>query len=152
MLRYPAQATSPANPAATETGSIHSPASQQNANLQELEGYIQDWHWDDASHEFARQMGAFLFQFLDHLETSGLSRQTMRKHESNCWSIGWLESSYGYHDTFVPDIFLGGPSYLTEFERKVSDSHYAVNSYQATWRKLERYILSLGYGNNHTSE
>ena len=152
MLRYPAQATSPANPAATETGSIHSPASQQNADLQELEGYIQDWHRDDASHEFARQMGAFLFQFLDHLEASGLSRQTMRKHESNCWCIGWLESSYGYHDTFVPDIFLGGPSYLTEFKRKVSDSHYAVNSYLATWRKLERYILSLGYGNNLASE
>jgi hypothetical protein len=152
MLRYPAQATSPANLAAKETGSIHSSASQQNADLQELEDYIQDWHWDDASHEFARQMGAFLFQFLDHLEASGLSRQTMSKHESNCWCIGRLESSYGYHDIFVPDIFLGGPSYLTEFKRKVSDSHYAVNSYQATWRKLERYILSSGYGKDHTSE
>jgi hypothetical protein len=152
MLRYPAQVTPPVTPAPTETSSTHSSASQQNADLQELEDYIQDWHWDDASHEFARQMGAFLFQFLDHLEASGLSRQTMSKHESNCWCIGWLESGYGYHDTFVPDIFLGGPSFLNEFKRKVSDSHYAVNSYKATWRKLERYILSLGYGNDLKSE
>ncbi len=152
MLRFPAQATSPTTPAATEIGSTHSPAAQQDAYLQELEAYIQDWHREDASHEFARQMGTFLFQFLDHLEASGLSRQTMRKHESNCWCIGWLESSYGNHEPFVPDIFLGGPSYLIEFKRKVSDSHYAVNSYQATWRKLERYVLSLGYGNKLASE
>jgi hypothetical protein len=57
----------------------------------ELEVYIQDWHYDDASHQFARKMGSFLFQF------------------------------------------------------KVSDSKYALASYRATWRKLEKYIDSLGY-------
>jgi len=36
-------------------------------------------------------------------------------------------------------------SYENEFRRKVSDSKYALNSYRATWRKLERYVLSLGY-------
>lgn len=151
MLRFPAQATSPATQMATETDSTHSPAAPQETDLQELEAYIQDWHWDDASHEFARQMGTFLFQFLDYLEDRGLSRQTMRKHESNCWCIGWLESNSGHLDTFVPDIFLGGSSFLPEFKRKVSDSKYAVDSYQATWRKLELYVLSLGYGNNLTS-
>jgi hypothetical protein len=70
----------------------------------------------------------FIFQFLDHLEASGLSQQTIRKHESNCWLIGSLECDYGYHDSFTPTIFLGGPSFLSEFKRKVSDSHYAVNS------------------------
>jgi len=143
MLRFPAQA---AMPAATETSSTHSTAPQPDADLEALEAYIQDWHYEDASHEFARQMGTFLFQFLDHLEAGGLSRQTMRKHERNCWCIGLFESSYCNHATFVPGIFLGSPSHLNEFKRKVSDSPSAMNSYQATRRKLERYILSLGYG------
>lgn len=114
--------------------------------MRELEEIIQDWYWDEASHEFARQVGAFLFQFIDYLETMGLSERTIRRHSSNCWSIGWLECSYGYHDTFSPAIFLGEPWFLIEFKRKVSDSQYAVSSYKATWRKLARYVHSLGYG------
>lgn len=117
----------------------------QEADTKELEKYIQGWYGDEVSHEMARQMGTFLFQFLDHLDDSNLSEQTMRKHESNCWCIGWLECGYGYHDSFSPVIFLSGPSYEYEFRRKVSDSQYALNSYRATWRKLERYVLSLGY-------
>jgi len=152
MLRFPAQPASPTTPAATETSSIHLTATQPEAELEDLEAYIQDWNWDDASHEFARQMGTFLFQFLDHLEADGLSRQTIRKHESNCWCIGLFESSYGNHATFVPGIFLGSPSHLNEFKRQVSDSPHAMNSYQATWRKLERYILSLGYGDHLASK
>ena len=137
-LRFPAEAQlTPLDD--DTTGS--STADQED----DLEEFIQDWHGDEASHEIARQMGAFLFQFLDHLEASGLSRQTIRKHSSNCWCIGWLECGYGYHDSFTPAIFLGGPSYEYEFRRKVSDSKYALNSYRATWRKLERYVLSLGY-------
>jgi hypothetical protein len=137
FLRYPPQDTPPA---ATDI-------SPQSASFQpdpDLEEYIEDWHYNEASHEYARQMGAFLFKFLDYLETTGLSRPTMRKHESNCWCIGWLECSYGYHETFTPAIFLGGPFFESEFKRKVSDSKYAVDSYGATWRKLEKYIISLG--------
>ncbi|HEY73191.1 MAG TPA: hypothetical protein G4N99_07955 [Thermoflexia bacterium] len=107
---------------------------------QELEEYIEDWYWDEQSHEFARQVGALLFEFMDYLETTGLSEQTIRKHESNCWVIGLLECQYGYHDTFSPEIFSGEPSFLYEFKRKFSDSKYAVASYKATWRKLARYI------------
>ena len=66
---------------------------------QELEEFVQDWFWDEQSHEFARQVGAFLFQFMDYLETTGLSRRTLRKHSSNCWCIGSLECSYG---SYVP--------------------------------------------------
>jgi len=73
----------------------------------------------------------------------------MRKHESDCWCIGWLECNYGYHDAFTLAIFLGGPSFISEFKRKVSDSSYAVKSYQATWRKLEKYIRSLGFSTSH---
>lgn len=140
-LRFPAEAQ--LTPLDADTAG--SSNADQETDMEELEEFIQDWHWDEASHEIARQMGAFLFQFLDHLEAGGISRQTMRKHESNCWCIGWLECDYGYHDSFTPAIFLGGPSYDYEFRRKVSDSKYALNSYRATWRKLERYVLSLGY-------
>jgi len=137
-LRYPANAA----PTVKSVAETEDP---------ELETYIADWHWDEKSHEFARQMGKFLFQFLDSLDASSLSEQTIRKHESNCWCIGWLECDYGYHDIFTPAIFLGGPSYLTEFERKFGDSKYAINSYEATWRKLEKYIFSLGYENPYSS-
>jgi len=133
-LRYPAGAASVVKSVA-------------QAEDPELEAYLADWHWDEKSHEFARQMGRFLFQFLDSLDDSHLSEQTIRKHESNCWCIGWLESGYGYHDTFTPTIFLGGPNFDIEFKRKVSDSKSAINSYEATWRKLEKYIYSLGYEN-----
>jgi len=122
------------------------PVSLLDPEEQELEEYIEGWYWDEPSHEFARQVGAFLFQFMDYLETTGLSERTIHKHERNCWFIGKLECDYGYHDTFSPEIFLGEPSYLTEFRRKVSDSRYAVDSYKATWRKLARYVRSLGYG------
>jgi hypothetical protein len=56
------------------------------------------------------------------------------------------ECDYGYHDTFSPEIFIGEPSFLIEFKRKVSDSEYAVDSYKATWRKLVCSVKSLGYG------
>lgn len=109
-----------------------------------LDAFIADWHWDEKSYEFARQMGAFLFQFLDDLEDSNLTDQTLRKHKRNCWFIGWFESRYGSHDTFAAPIFLGGPEFIREFKRNVSDSSAALNSYQATWRKLEKYIHSQG--------
>ena len=111
----------------------------------ELEAFIADWHWDEKSHEFSRQMGAFLLQFLDYLAESNLSEKTVRKHESNCWLIGSFEAHYGGHDTFAATIFLGGPSYIEEFTRKVSNSPAALNSFRSTWRKLEKYIYSLGY-------
>ena len=34
---------------------------------QELEDFIQDWHWDEKSHKFAQELGTYLFQFIDHL-------------------------------------------------------------------------------------
>ena len=112
---------------------------KQNDN-QSVEQYIKDWNWDEASHEFALQTGAFLLQFMDHLRSSGLSQETIRKHESNCWLIGFLACDYGYHDAFTPAIFLGGPGFIYEFKRKVSDSRYAIASYESTWRKIEKYV------------
>ena len=119
------------------------PSAKEKTDLR-VEAYIKDWNWDAASHEFALQMGAFLLQFIDHLRSSGLSQETIRKHESNCWLIGAFECDYGYHDAFTPAVFLGGgPAFLYEFKRKVSDSQYAVASYKSTWRKIERYVRNL---------
>ncbi len=109
----------------------------------ELEDFIEDWYWDDASREFALQVGQFLFEFLGDLDTKGFSDRTFNKHVSNCWLIGKFTCDYGYHETFSPGIFGGGPSYLYEFKRKVSDAPSAVKSYQATWRKLARYVRGL---------
>jgi len=120
----------------------HEEQIEDNRGEQDLGEFIRDWCYDEPSHEFARQMGLFLFRFLDDLESTGISPQTLRKHTSNCWLIGKFECDYGYHKTFSPKIFLGGPSFLYEFKRKVSDSKYAVNSYTATWRKLETYVQS----------
>lgn len=155
LLRYPPQEQlTPEDKVATHALEVRMESPQDAEHIeddqvgQELEEFIRDWYHDEPSHEFARQMGAFLFQFLDYLASTGLSRQTLRKHTSNCWCIGKFECDYGYHDTFSPAIFLGSPKYLYEFKRKMSDSKYAVNSYKATWRKLERYVPSgAAFGN-----
>ncbi len=123
--------------------SLSYPADLLDPEEQELEEYIEDWYWDTQSYEFARQVGALLFEFMDYLETTGLSERTIHKHERNCWTIGWLECQYGHQDAFSPEIFSGEPSFLYEFKRKFSDSEYAVASYKATWRKLARYIRAL---------
>ena len=116
---------------------ISSPKAIDN---QRAEEYIKDWNWDLASYEFALQMGAFLLQFMDHLYSSGLSQETIRKHAGNCRLIGSFECDYGYHDAFTPTIFLDGPGFIYEFKHKVSASRYAIASYESTWRKIEKYV------------
>lgn len=110
----------------------------------DLEDFIQDWHWDELSHEFARESGAFLLAFIEHLEESGLSARGLRAHRRNTWFIGKLTSDYGYHKRFRPSIFLHGPQYVYEFRRKALDSAHAVSSYVSTWRKLGKYVGALG--------
>jgi hypothetical protein len=114
--------------------------------MSRLEALIQDWYWDADSHEFARQAGLFLLQFIVYLERSGLAGQTLRKQISDCELIGYLTCHYGYYKQFSPAVFAGGPGYLTEFRDKVSESKYMVASYERTWRKLTRHVRSLGYG------
>jgi hypothetical protein len=114
---------------------------------QELEDFIQDWYYGEPSHQFAKALGTYLFQFIDHLYEQGLSEKTMRKHIDNCWCIGYLECNYGYRDHFAPgDIFYGADAdYEYEFKRKISHSKYAITSYRATWRKLYKYTKALGH-------
>lgn len=114
---------------------------------QELEDFIEDWHWDEQSHKFAQDMGEYLFRFIDHLYEQGLTEKTVRKHIGNCWCIGILECNYGYRDEFSAAAIFGSPyaSYEIEFRRKASDSNYAINSYRTTWRKLHKFTRASGY-------
>jgi hypothetical protein len=108
----------------------------------EFEYFIEDWHWDKKSHEFARQMALFMFGFFKYLENQNLSESTRRKHESNCSLIGKFVADYGYYEKFTPEAFIGDPDYIREFKRKVSNSKYMVESYKTTWRKLAKYASS----------
>ncbi|MCX6082298.1 MAG: hypothetical protein NTW32_22450 [Chloroflexi bacterium] len=108
----------------------------------ELEAFIDGWYWDEKTHDYARQVGEFLFEFLDDLDEYGLSDQTVVKHERNCWAIGWLEVRHGKHTTFSPDIFMGGPKFLQEYYQEISATQYSLSSYKTTWRKLEKYVIS----------
>jgi hypothetical protein len=114
------------------------------ADEEELQNFIADWGCDDASRDFARQLGAFLLQFMDYLAKTDISDQALERHEENCWLIGKLTCEYGRRQTFSPAIFLEGPAHLNEFKQKVSSSPRALASYKATWRKLEEYVRAMG--------
>ena len=106
-----------------------------------LEYFIQDWHWDKKSHEFARKMALFMFGFFEYLKSQKLSESTRRKHESNCQLIGKFVADYGYFDEFQPEILTGRPD-INQFKRKVWNTEYMVQSYKTTWRKLAKYAIS----------
>ena len=111
----------------------------------EIEKYIQDWFWDKNSHKFAFELAKYLFEFMDNMEESGnLSQSTIRKHISNCWSIGILICQYGYYEVFSPKIFSCPPYNEIEFRRKFSDSKYQIQSYKSTCKKLEKYAIKQG--------
>lgn len=115
------------------------------SNDRELEEMIAQWHHDEASHAFARQVGVVLLDFMNTLEDTGLSEQTLRKHEGNTWLIGKFTCDHRSDRPFTPELFVGPPAYLAEFQREVSNSPVALDSYQATWRRLARFIREQGY-------
>jgi len=123
------------------------PMTADEQETRELEGFIQEWYYGETMHRFAIALGKYLFQFIDYLRAQELSEKTMRKHIDNCWCIGYLESNLGYRDEFVPgDVFCCPEAgYEYEFERKMSHSRYALESYRTTWRKLHSYTKALGH-------
>lgn len=112
---------------------------------EEIEAFVQDWHWDEKSRVYAFEMGKFLFSFMDYLKDKGLSERVLNRHLDNVFFIGVFESGYGHNDTFEPENLADGPGYLHVYTRKVSDSEYAIQSWEATWRKLDKYIKSGEY-------
>jgi hypothetical protein len=118
-----------------------------NHEKYELEYYISDWHWDQKSHALANELGAFIFGFFDYLLASGVSDRSFRKHRENAWSIGILTCQYGYYEAFSLDMITKPPCFEYEFSRKMSDSKYSLQSYQATCNKLYAYKKNKEYKN-----
>jgi hypothetical protein len=119
--------------------------SMRNRREDRLEDYIQDWYWDRPSHEFARKLGRFLLEFLDHLREEGLSRKTINVHSRNCWCIGKFECDYGNTGRFSYRRMFSSPaaSHVYWFEHKWSRSKSSVGSYRTTWRRLYKYTKGL---------
>lgn len=114
---------------------------------QELEDFIEDWYYDENSHQYAQELGQFLFEFLEDLKSQNLSEKTIRNHRNNCSCIGSFQCGYGYFDQpFKPNEVFFSPEadYEYEFKRKISDSEYALSSYRATWKKIHKYANQLG--------
>ena len=111
----------------------------------EIEDYIDDWYWGVDAHKHALDLGIFLFSFMHYLDDQGMSTRTREKHEENVWFIGKFECDYGYRKEFNFQDLTGGVNYDIEYERKVSSSKYALQSYGATWNKLDRYIKNKKY-------
>jgi hypothetical protein len=111
-----------------------------------LESFIEDWHYDKKSYQFAKALGQYIFQFTDNLEKQDLADKTINKHIDNCWIIGSLECGYGYRDSFDPaEIFFGVVAdHQYEYKRKFNSSKSALNSYCSTWKKLFKYTKELG--------
>lgn len=112
---------------------------------EELEEMIAEWHHDEPSHAFARQVGALLLDFMDYLQTLGLPESTLRRHEENAWLIGKFTCDAHRGETYTPALFAGPPAYLAEFRRMVGGSTAAFDAYQATWRRLARFVREQGY-------
>lgn len=106
----------------------------------ELDEFIEGWSPVPKTRHVAKEMAVFLFGFHDELEKSGLSAKTLRKHLDNLWAIGYLTYNYDAPKRFSPELFADGPGWEDEYRRKFSDSEYAVRSYEATGRKLSKYV------------
>lgn len=112
---------------------------------QKIEEYISDWYWGEEVKEYPFELGKFLFSFMDYIRDQNLSDKTKSKHLDNVYLIGMFETEYGYQDEFEPEDLTHEPHYEDIFERKISDSESALQSYASTWRKLNRYIQSKTY-------
>ena len=92
----------------------------RNERNDRLEDFIQDWYWDEPSHEFARKLGRFLLQFLDHINEEGLSRKTINVHSRNGWCICKFECDYGNTTRFSYRRMFSSPAaiHVYWFEQK----------------------------------
>jgi hypothetical protein len=112
---------------------------------QQIEQYISDLHYNEQTKIFAFEVGKFLFAFIGYINSTDFAEKTKREHIRNVKLIGHFECGYGYTEEFEPSIFEYGPHYVYEYERKVSSSKFAMQSYAGTWRKLDKFIKSGEY-------
>ena len=105
-----------------------------------LEDFIESWHWNESSHKLAVEMGEYILGFIEHIESLQITDQVKNRHIRNALLIGHFECIYRFHDHFSPEIFLHGSPNTLEFRHQVSDSKYLLASFNATWRKLRKYV------------
>ncbi|MBN1316853.1 MAG: hypothetical protein JXA42_15345 [Anaerolineales bacterium] len=106
-----------------------------------IEDFIDGWHDDDPeTYHFSRLAGIVIISFLNRLEDEGFAYSTIDRHEKNCWYIGKFLCREHGNKFFSPELFMGPPRYVQEFAKEVSDAPSTIRSYQATWRKLARYV------------
>jgi hypothetical protein len=114
--------------------------------MEDLEVFIQRWYWDEASHEFAREAGAFLFQFMNHLRAAGLSKEALQKQRDNVWLIGAFLCRSVADQPFSPEAFLDKSLLIDDFRLQLQDFPTEVAAYEETYRRLERYVRAFGFG------
>ncbi len=112
----------------------------ENQILKDIEDYAERWSWDDDSKKYAFELSKFLHAFTNYLNDLDLSESSKKKLISNVQLIGLFETQYGLNDSFSPLDLTDGPLHEYEFERKVSNSKSAIQSYSATWKKLDTFI------------
>lgn len=115
-----------------------------NSLKKKIEDFTSDWSWDEKSTVKAFEMGKVLFSFMNFLEQK-LSKRTYKHHCDNVFFVGMFTMEYGSEEPFDIEELLGADFYSFQYERKVSDSGSAVNSYEATCRKLDKFIESGDY-------
>jgi hypothetical protein len=111
---------------------------------EKIENYGKDYTWDEKSSVRAFELSKFLFAFLNYTEAN-FSEKTHRKHCGNVSLIVGFEMSYGLSEIFEPNDLAGGTKYLFQLKRKVSTSDYGIQSYNSTWRQLDKFIESGDY-------
>lgn len=103
------------------------------------DSFVKGWDCDDESTNFAGQVSILMVGFLQDLLTNGLSMNTVKRHEENCWWIGkFMCEMYG-GKPFSFDLFYQEPQFVQEFTDEVSKARSRIDSYCTTWRKLSRY-------------
>ena len=111
---------------------------------EKIEDFTSDWSWDEKSKVKAFEMGKVLFAFMNFLEQK-FSKRTYNNHCDNVFFVGMFTMQYGSEEPFEIEELTGADFHSFQYERKVSDSEYAVNSYEATCRKLDKFIESDDY-------
>lgn len=108
----------------------------------DVESFVEDWHYNEASKQNALEAGSLMLLFLAHLADQGLSEKTLRTHRENGYFIGSFTCGYDIPkgEAFHPDLFASGEWHTYRYEYKVSDSEYAVRAFTATCRKLKKFI------------
>ena len=120
----------------------------QTSNGPGLEAFVRDWYWDETSHEFAREAGALLLRFVNHLRAAGLSEDAIELHRDNAWLIGAFLCQYESRSTFTPAAFLNTTLLIDDFRLRMNDFKWEVASYKETYQRLVRYIRAFGYGDD----